>query len=372
MVKKCYRFIPKAAMAVFATASFLNTLAAQSNPLLNVAPASVVLNYRVGTPPPVQSLNIISTGAPLTYRVSTTTVSGGNWLFAGPVLAGSTPGTLVVGLNPSPIVGPGSPYPPPGSYTGSVIFTADGAANSPLSVPVRLNVTQADGQLSQMGGFAQIAIGGGWDTTITLINIGASPVATRLRFWDNNGAPLPLTIVAGISPPVTAPSFDQTISPDASTVLALQTQSASTVVGWAELDAQPAATIGGFALFRYRDSAASSEGTSPLTTSTSVTLVAPYDNMGYVTGLALANQSDSVPASLFLKILDSNGAILGTDSILLVPKGHASFAIPSRYPITSGQRGIIEVSNQSNGVISGIGLRFSSTGSFTSLPALLR
>src|SRR5215472_14039152 len=345
-------------MAVFATASPLNTLAAQSNPLLNVTPASVVLNYQVGTPPPVQSLNIVLTGAPLTYRVSTTAVS--------------TPGTLVVGLNPSPIVGPGSPYPPPGSYTGSVIFTADGAANSPLSVPVRLIVTQADGQLSQMGGFAQIAIGGGWDTTITLINIGASPVATRVRFWDNNGAPLPLTVAAGISPPVTAPSFDQTISPDASTVLALQTQSASTVVGWAELDAQPAATIGGFALFRYRDSAASSEGTSPLTTSTSVTLVAPYDNVGYVSGLALANQSDSSPASLSLKILDSNGAILGTDSILLVPKGHVSFAIPRRYPITSGQRGIIEVSNQSNGVISGIGLRFSSTGSFTSLPTLLR
>src|SRR5215472_18482381 len=159
-------------MAVFATASSLNTLAAQSNPLLNVTPASVVLNYQVGTPPPVQSLNIVSTGAPLTYRVSTTTVSGGNWLFAGPVLAGSTPGTLVVGLNPSPIVGPGSPYPPPGSYAGSVILTADGAANSPVTVPVTLNVTAGVQQLREIGGFAHIATGGGWETTITLINPG--------------------------------------------------------------------------------------------------------------------------------------------------------------------------------------------------------
>ena len=78
MVKKCYRLTPMAAMTLFATASSLNTLAAQSNPLLNVTPASVVLNYQVGTPPPVQSLNIISSGAPLTYRVSTTTVSGSN------------------------------------------------------------------------------------------------------------------------------------------------------------------------------------------------------------------------------------------------------------------------------------------------------
>ena len=68
-------------------------------------------------------------------------MSGGNWLFAGPLLAGSTPATLAIGLNPSPIVRPVSPYPPPGIYTGSVILTADGAANSPVTVSVTLTVT---------------------------------------------------------------------------------------------------------------------------------------------------------------------------------------------------------------------------------------
>jgi hypothetical protein len=344
---------------------------AGGSPSLNVSPPSVSFYYQTGgSPPPVQTLTITSTGAALTYRASTTTASGGNWLSAGPVLAGVTPGTLVVGLNPSPIVGAVSPYPPPGTYTGSVILTADGAANSPVAVPVTLTVTAASTQLSQIGGFAHIATGGGWDTTITLINFGTSPIVARLRFWDDNGAPLSLPVVAGQNPAVTTPSFDQTISPGASTVVDLQSQLASTVVGWAEVDASPAAVIGGFAIFQYQDSVTSSQGTSPLTTSTSTALFVPYDNMGYTTGVALANQA-ATTASLSLKIRDANGTIIGTDSLLLAPNGHTAFVVVGKYPFTSGQRGIIEISSQSSGV-SGLGFRFSPTGSFTSVPVTFR
>ena len=116
------RFVCSFALAVFAVEFPFNSLEAQGKPLLNVSPAAISLNYLVGTPPPIQSLEITSSGTPSTYRVSTTTASGGNWLFAGPVLAGT--GTLGVGLNPSPIVGPGSAYPLPGTYSGSVILTA--------------------------------------------------------------------------------------------------------------------------------------------------------------------------------------------------------------------------------------------------------
>jgi len=144
-VSKYYRFERSAALAVFAITSQWNTLPAQSNPLLNVSPTSVALSYQVGAPPPIQSLSITSTGAALTYRVSTATESGGNWLFAGPLLVGGTPGVLTVGLNPSPIVGPVSPYPPPGTYKGSVVLTADGAANSPVTVAVTLSVTAVGG-----------------------------------------------------------------------------------------------------------------------------------------------------------------------------------------------------------------------------------
>ena len=369
-MRRCLGFACSLAIAVFGVESSLNTLQAQSNPLLAVSPTSVSLNYQIGTPLPVQSLDITSTGAALVYRVSTTTASGGNWLYAGPLLAGSTPGTLAVGLNPSPIVGPGSPYPPPGTYTGSVILTADAAANSPVAVPVTLNVTAA-AQLSQLGGFAHIATGGGWDTTITLINLGSSPAVARLRFWDNSGAALVLTIAAGASA-VTASSFDQTISPDASAVVDLQTQSLSTIVGWVELDAAPGTAIAGFAIFQYQDWVTSSQGTSPLTTSTATGLFVPYDNTGFTTGVAFANQSGSTPANLSVKILDANGTTMATDSLSLAPNGHTSFAVANKYPFTSGKRGVIDVSNQSGGVISGLGFRFSPTGSFTSLPVTYR
>jgi hypothetical protein len=253
---------------------------------------------------------------------------------------------------------------------GSVILTASGAANSPVTVPVTLNVTAA-AQLSQIGGFAHIATGGGWDTTITLINLNASPAVARLRFWDNSGAALALTVAAGTSG-VTASSFDQVLSPGASAVVDLQTQSASTLVGWVELDAPPGTAIAGFAVFQYQDSVTSSQGTSPLTTSTATALLVPYDNTGFTTGVALANQSGSTPANLSLKILDANGTTMATDSLSLAPNGHTSFAVMNKYPFAAGKRGVIDVSNQSGGVISGLGLRFGPTGSFTSLPVTYR
>ena len=246
----------------------------------------------------------------------------------------------------------------------------DSAANSPVSVPITLNVTAAV-QLNQIGGFAHIATGGGWDTTITLINFGTSPAVARLRFWDNSGAALALTVAAGPSA-VTAPSLDQVISPGASAVVDLQTQSASTLVGWAELDAPPGTAIAGFAIFQYQDSMTSSQGTSPLTTSTATALFVPYDNTGFTTGVALANQSGSNPANLSLKILDANGTTIATDSLSLAPNGHTSFVVASKYPFTSGKRGVMDVSNQSGGVISGLGFRFSPTGSFTSMPVTYR
>jgi hypothetical protein len=369
-MRRVERFVGSLAIAVITIEFPFDTLEGQSNPLLQVSPATVLLNYQTGTPPPLQSLNITSSGAALTYSVSVKTASGGNWLYAGPLLAGSTPGSLVVGLNPSPIVGPISQYPPPGTYTGSVILTADGAANSPVTVPVTLNVTAGAPQMSQVGGFAHIVTGGGWDTTITLINAGASLVAARLKLWDDNGAPLSLTFVAGPNASVTQSFFDLTIPAGGTVVVDLQTQSVTVLAGWAELDAPPVTTIAGFAILQY--SATNSIGTTPFTTSTSTALLVPYDNSGFATGVALANQSGTTPANLSLKILDANGTVMGTDSLFLTPNGHTAFMVNGKYPFTSGQRGIIEVGNQSGGVISGLGLRFSLTGSFTSVPVVFQ
>jgi hypothetical protein len=252
-------------------------------------------------------------------------------------------------------------------------LASDGAANSPVTVPVTLNVAPAAVQLSQIGAFSHIAAGAGWDTTITLMNLGNSSAVTRLRFWDDNGAPLLLLITADTNtPPVTMTSFDQTLSPGASITVALQTGSGAMATGWAELDAPLGATMGGFAIFQYQSSGMSSEGSSPLVTSPSTTLIIPYDNTTFTTGIALANQSDSAPINLSVKILDRNGMTTVTDSLSVAPNGHTAFSVSGKYPPTAGRRGIIELHSQSTAAISAVALRFSPAGTFTSVPVTFR
>src|ERR1700693_686600 len=115
--------------------------AVQEKPALSLDPTSVAFNVQPGfesqpgNVPPIQIVKVTSTGAPLTYSVSVSTSSGSDWLYAGPVLAGATPSSLVISLNPSPIVGPtNSSNLPAGTYYGAVTFTSDGASNHGLKL----------------------------------------------------------------------------------------------------------------------------------------------------------------------------------------------------------------------------------------------
>ena len=97
---------------------------------LTAAPASLTFNYTLGSSvPAAQNLAIGSTGAALAYTVSTS-VSG--WLAVTPS-GGTTSGSVIVSINPAGLAA--------GTYTGSVIVTATGAGNSPLIVPVGLNIS---------------------------------------------------------------------------------------------------------------------------------------------------------------------------------------------------------------------------------------
>ncbi len=97
---------------------------------LTAAPASLTFNYTLGsTVPASQTIALGSTGAALAYTVST---SVGGWLAVTPS-GGTTSGSVTVSINPAGLAA--------GTYTGSVIVTATGAGNSPLVVPVALNIS---------------------------------------------------------------------------------------------------------------------------------------------------------------------------------------------------------------------------------------
>jgi len=111
------------------------TLTVTAAPNLTLTPNTLSFSYQIGgSTPAAQSFSVASTGAALSYTVTTSTAAGGSWLSASPA-SGTTSGTESVSVNPTGLVA--------GTYTGTVSVASTGAGNSPQTVAVTLTVTAA-------------------------------------------------------------------------------------------------------------------------------------------------------------------------------------------------------------------------------------
>ncbi len=214
--------------------------------------------------------------------------------------------------------------------------------------------------LPRYGVLSHIAAGGSWNTVITLLNTSSTGVPVTVSFYNDGGGALslPVTITnQGAMQTTTTAVVSATINPDASLLISTG-QLASTVVGWA--DVRSSGPVNGFAIFQTNSSNSPvSEGTVSLQTQLSSTITLPYDNTaGVVMGAAVANLS-STPATITMTVWDDNGSQLGTQTLAIAGNGHTSFVLPDQIQITSGSGGL-----------SGLGLRFSHFGTFTSVPTM--
>ncbi len=239
---------------------------------------------------------------------------------------------------------------------------ANGGALTTL--PVLADVTAGGGSM------AQVASGGGWQTTFTLVNTGISAAQAQLSFFDNNGnaLSLPLTFVQS-GATMTVPTISQTIVAGATLVILTQGSNAgATLVGSAQLTTT--GNVGGFAIFRYN--ATGQEAVVPLETRNASGYVLAFDNTnGLATGLALANVSNqAVAAPVVLR--DDTGASLGTATINLAARGHTSFILTDRYASVAGKRGTVEFDTPAGAQISALGLRATPTGAVTTIPVLAK
>ena len=159
------------------------------------------------------------------------------------------------------------------------------------------------------------------------------------------------------------------IDPNASFVIETEAATSSVMVGWA--DVRTSGPLIGYGIFRQRTAGLpDSEGTVLLDTQPSSTFKVPYDNTsGFQTGIALANQS-SVTVMISVTIRDDKGNALVSSQISLPGLGHTSFFLSNNFAQTADGRGTVEFGNSSAINITGIGLRFSPTLSFTSLPMM--
>ncbi len=214
----------------------------------------------------------------------------------------------------------------------------------------------------RFGSMADLASGGGWETTIQLVNAGGSGAQATVGFFGDDGNPLALPIASG-SPPTL--SVARTLSPNATALIdsngpdALQT-------GYAQLTTD--AAIGGFIRFRY--ASRDQEAIVPLETRKASSYLLAFDNTnGIATGAAIANLT-ALPANIPVLIRDNTGAQIGSATVSLPANGHASFVLSDRFASAANQTGTIEFDTPVAGQISVLGLRFPPSGRFTTIPVI--
>jgi hypothetical protein len=263
-----------------------------------------------------------------------------------------------------------------GTVTYQVVANAGGAQSGNLTiVGLPFTVEQASGTVTGLvsaGSMAQLASGGVWNTTITLVNTGATAAEMVLNFFDDNGNALLLPLMfpqTSSTAPLLASTLDETIAVGAELVIrTARTASQATVEGWAQLLAN--GSIGGSAVFGFTTATGVQEAVVPVETRNPNSFVLPFDYTGgYATGLALANLS-SQAASIPVVLRSATGTSLGSASISLPAYAHTSFMLATNYPAVAGQFGSMELDTPTGGQISALGIRAAPDGAITTVPVL--
>jgi hypothetical protein len=126
---------------------------------------------------------------------------------------------------------------------------------------------------------SHIALGGGWTTTLTVVNLWSAPSPFQISFYDDSG--LPLSVNTNSAQGVT-PVYRSTVAVKASQRILISGDS-TVKSGWAEVSYDWAtAVVGVSAVFRQSiDGRPDFEAVSPVTTPYSAIRV-PFDETGGV------------------------------------------------------------------------------------------
>ena len=235
-------------------------------------------------------------------------------------------------------------------------------AGTLTAVPVLANVTNVGGSV------AHIAAGGGWKTTLVLVNTGAGATGAHLKFFDDNGSPLLLPLSfpqTGDQSP--ASQVDRTIAANASLVIeSLGADSVATGLVQLTTDGQ----VSGYVILEYLPSG--QEAVAPFESSGANAYVIPFDHTGGIaTGTAVSNVSD-LAADVPVILRNEAGNQIGTGSIALPANGHTAFVLASQFPVTANIRGTIEFATPAGAEINVLGIRMTPALTFTTLPTVTR
>jgi hypothetical protein len=270
-----------------------------------------------------------------------------------------------------------------GTGNGAVAFQVaanSGAARSGVislaGIPFTVEESAASlAGLSTIGSIAQVASGGGWKSTITLINTGNATEDAVVSFFDDNGNPLALPVnypQAPLAAPALASVIDRTVDPGAE--LLIETAGPldqPTQAGWALVQANGSLT--GYSLFRWGTAPHQQEAVAALESRTPGSFLLSFDQTGgYVLGIAVAN-AFSPAANVTATLYDDAGVPIGGTTLPLPAMGHTAFMLTDKFPAADGKRGTLLLTPPAGSqMISTIAFRANNEGSLATVLPLTK
>lgn len=164
--------------------------------------------------------------------------------------------------------------------------------------------------------FSQLAFGGGWQTTLTLINYTPRVVSCATSFFTDSGSPLLLPFAQG-----TISSRTDILGPGESVHdPTISAQSGAVSQGWAQTSCD--GSVQASLLYRLfqQGTAVGEAGVNAMTAP--ATKFATYADAK--AAVAYANPSSTQSALVTLTVINSGGIKLGSASLTLGPLGHGS------------------------------------------------
>ena len=242
-----------------------------------------------------------------------------------------------------------------------------------------LSIMCAGCVFGQQGSFAQIAYGGSWQTTLTLINESDTLLANvTLSFFGDDGLPLNAPVL-GFGD---TSAYTFTILPGGLQSVVLFSSDPTTSQGWASMNVPSGIPVRGLGSFRFllpnktiseavvplsiTDSAVCIVPSPSVPGSPSVILV-PFDNTTgqYVTSLALANTTQGF-LSVPIEFDDESNHPLVTDTLSLAAMQHVAVVTPQAYPALAGKKGVLRI-HQSTAFVTVLGLLSNNTNAITTI-----
>jgi hypothetical protein len=227
------------------------------------------------------------------------------------------------------------------------------------------------------GSIAHVAAGGGWKTTLWLVNSNLTLTAqVRLNLFDEQGNPFSASLNFPQDPsaagPELASTIDRTLAPGELLIIeAVPAGAQSTVEGWVQVLSN--AAIGASAALRFTAGSLDNQALVTLETRNAAAYLVPFDNTGgFVAGIAVANTALQAGA-VGVTIRDDTGKKLLATTRTLVGLGHTAFVLPTDYPVAAGQRGTVEFDIPFGGQISVLGIQYNNnSGGFSTIPVLVK